>query len=118
MQTLSPTLFSTTYGWPSENNSTQNHQQDFNDIYMDVEANSYNPLLDILSCDQSQQNSAPNSWSSRGATDGNTADPMKVSKKLNHNASERDRRKRVNELYEYLRSLLPISADQKVLEFR
>ncbi|PWA55690.1 Achaete-scute transcription factor-related protein [Artemisia annua] len=106
-------LFSTTYGWPSENKITQNHQQDFKDIYMDVEANSYNPLLDILSCDQSQQNCAPDSCSSRGAIDGNTADPMKVSKKLNHNASERDRRKRVNDLYAYLRSLLPIPADQK-----
>ncbi|KAJ7972133.1 transcription factor ORG2-like [Quillaja saponaria] len=36
---------------------------------------------------------------------------MAVKKKLNHNASERDRRKKVNCLYSSLRSLLP-SADQ------
>lgn len=35
-------------------------------------------------------------------------------KKLNHNASERDRRKKINSLYSTLRSLLP-SADQTVI---
>ncbi|GKA65192.1 achaete-scute transcription factor-related protein, partial [Tanacetum coccineum] len=51
--------------------------------------------------------------SSGGAITGNIGGSMKVSKKLNHNASERDRRKRVNDIYAYLRSLMPISADQK-----
>lgn len=37
----------------------------------------------------------------------------KAVKKLNHNASERDRRKRINDLYSSLRSLLPQS-DQTV----
>ncbi|OMO81682.1 hypothetical protein CCACVL1_12298, partial [Corchorus capsularis] len=31
-------------------------------------------------------------------------------KKLNHNASERDRRKKINNLYSSLRSLLPAAA--------
>ncbi|KAK3440964.1 hypothetical protein EUGRSUZ_B01225 [Eucalyptus grandis] len=35
-------------------------------------------------------------------------------KKLNHNASERDRRKKMNSLYSTLRSLLP-AADQMVI---
>ncbi|KAI3472269.1 hypothetical protein Pfo_029757 [Paulownia fortunei] len=35
------------------------------------------------------------------------ADESKMVKKLNHNASERDRRKRINTLYSTLRSLLP-----------
>ena len=34
-------------------------------------------------------------------------DQSKTVKKLNHNASERDRRKRINGLYSSLRSLLP-----------
>ncbi|OMP07153.1 hypothetical protein COLO4_07587 [Corchorus olitorius] len=34
-------------------------------------------------------------------------------KKLNHNASERDRRKKVNNLYSSLRSLLPAAAQMK-----
>ena len=40
-------------------------------------------------------------------------DPCRF-KKLNHSASERDRRKKVNSLYSSLRSLLPV-ADQMVL---
>ncbi|KAK8645345.1 hypothetical protein V6N13_119180 [Hibiscus sabdariffa] len=39
---------------------------------------------------------------------------MHMVKKLNHNASERDRRKKVNTMYSSLRSLLP-AADQTVL---
>ncbi|KAI3682342.1 hypothetical protein L1987_82262 [Smallanthus sonchifolius] len=53
------------------------------------------------------------SSSSEGAVNENIGEPMKVAKKLNHNASERDRRKRVNELYAFLSSLLPMSTDQK-----
>ena len=36
-----------------------------------------------------------------------------LEKKLNHNASERDRRRKLNALYSSLRALLPLS-DQKV----
>ncbi|OMP07155.1 hypothetical protein COLO4_07589 [Corchorus olitorius] len=41
----------------------------------------------------------------------------KLVKKLNHNASERDRRRKVNNLYSYLRSLLPAAAQMKKLSF-
>ena len=43
-----------------------------------------------------------------------SGDPAMVVKKLNHNASERDRRKKMNTLYSSLRSLLP-AADQTVI---
>ncbi|GKA82785.1 achaete-scute transcription factor-related protein [Tanacetum coccineum] len=110
MLALPPTLFSTTYGWPLEDNIAQ---QDCNDVSINIEANSYISLLDFPSYDQSQHDCAPESCYSGGAIHGNIGDPNKVSKKLNHNASERDRRKRVNDLYAYLRSLLRMSADQK-----
>ncbi|GJW62332.1 transcription factor ORG2-like protein [Tanacetum coccineum] len=113
MLALPPTLFSTTYGWPLEDNIAQ---QDCNDVSINIEANSYISFLDFPSYDQSQHDCAPESCSSGGAINGNIVDPNKVSKKLNHNASERDRRKRVNDLYAYLRSLLPISADQNEVE--
>ncbi|XP_076958201.1 transcription factor ORG2-like isoform X2 [Bidens hawaiensis] len=112
MLALSPPLFSTTYGWPLNdlNLITQNLQQGGN------EANSYHDsLLDYPSNTQIQHDFAPEnsiSMSSKGALNGNNDDPMKVAKKLNHNASERDRRKRVNELYSFLGSLLPISSDR------
>ncbi|KAK8991035.1 hypothetical protein V6N11_062060 [Hibiscus sabdariffa] len=43
-------------------------------------------------------------------------DPCAV-KKLNHNASERDRRKKVNGLYSSLRSVLPVAHQMKKLSF-
>ncbi|GJW48988.1 transcription factor ORG2-like protein [Tanacetum coccineum] len=115
MIALSPTLFSTNYEWPLGNNIDRNHQQDCNSISLDVEANSYDSLLDFPAYDQIRQDFTPESSDSvGGAINGNIGEPMiKVSKKLNHNASERDRRKRVNDLYAYLCSLLPISADHK-----
>ncbi|XP_027069340.1 transcription factor bHLH100 [Coffea arabica] len=42
-------------------------------------------------------------------------DQSKTVKKLNHNASERDRRKRINGLYSSLRSLLPPAYQEKKL---
>ncbi|KAI3667259.1 hypothetical protein L6452_42309 [Arctium lappa] len=108
MMLVSSPLFSTTYGWPLEDLITPDLQQGCN------EANSYNSILDFHSFDQIQQDFAPeNSNSSGGAVNGGTVDNMIVGKKLNHNASERDRRKRVNDLYAFLRSLLPMSTDQK-----
>ncbi|GJV97814.1 transcription factor ORG2-like protein [Tanacetum coccineum] len=114
MLALSTTLFSTNYEWPSGDNINRNHQQDCNGIFVDVEANSYDSVLDSPTYDQIRQEFTPESSnSSGGAINGNIGGSMKVSKKLNHNASERDRRKRVNDIYAYLRSLMPISADQK-----
>ncbi|OMO81688.1 hypothetical protein CCACVL1_12296 [Corchorus capsularis] len=46
----------------------------------------------------------------------NSCDPGRV-RKLNHNASERDRRRKVNSLYSSLRALLPAAAQMKKLSF-
>ncbi|KAJ0715345.1 putative transcription factor bHLH family [Helianthus annuus] len=110
MLALSPSMFSTTHGWALDDFITQNLSHDCN------EANSYNPVLDIHTYDQFKYDLAPELSISSGETTkyGGTGDEMIVVKKLNHNASERDRRKRVNELYAFLRSLLPIPSDQKV----
>ncbi|XP_076958431.1 transcription factor ORG3-like [Bidens hawaiensis] len=109
MLAISPPLFSTTHGWALEDLITQNLPQDCH------EANSYNHVLDFQTYDQFKYNLAPeHSFSSGETANGGTGDDeMMVVKKLNHNASERDRRKRVNELYAFLRSLLPVSSDQK-----
>lgn len=117
MLALSPPLFSTTYGWPLENLVIENLQQECNDISVDAEANSYNCLLDFPAYDQIRNDFVPaNSISSEEMVNGYTDDPMKVVRKLNHNASERERRKKINDLYAFLRSLLPTSSDQKVLK--
>ncbi|XP_047319495.1 transcription factor ORG2-like [Impatiens glandulifera] len=46
---------------------------------------------------------------------GNVTPTSLKAKKLNHNASERDRRKRINDLYSSLRCLLPASDHKKKL---
>ncbi|KAI3788340.1 hypothetical protein L2E82_01101 [Cichorium intybus] len=114
MLALSPPLFSTSYGWPLENLIIQNLEQDCNNIPIEAEANSYHSLLDVSTYYQIQHDIEPeNSLTSGGAVNGYIGNPKNVSKKLNHNASERDRRKKVNSLYAFLRSLLPMSSDQK-----
>ncbi|KAK1428901.1 hypothetical protein QVD17_17741 [Tagetes erecta] len=110
MLALSPPLLYT--GWSLENLTCRDLQPDCNDIYTEFEANSYNPLLDCNTYpDFPLENSI--SGSSEVARNDNSVARMKVAKKLNHNASERDRRKKVNGLYTFLRSLLPMSNDQK-----
>ena len=110
MLALSPTQFSPIYGWPSEDLI----QQECNDISIEAEANSYKSFLDFPTYNDIHHDFAhENSTSSGGIANGDFSNPML--KKLNHNASERDRRKRVNNLYAFLRSVLPISSDQKVL---
>ncbi|KAI3667267.1 hypothetical protein L6452_42317 [Arctium lappa] len=105
MLALTPPVFSTTYGWPLEDLITQNLQQDCN------EANSYyNSLIDFPTYDQLKNDFPPESIS---LNNGGTGEATMVAKKLDHNASERDRRRKVNDLYAYLRSLLPMSSDQK-----
>lgn len=114
MLAVSPSLFSPTYGWPLEDLFAQNLQHDFHDISREVETNSYHSLLDIRRDDQNQYDFAPeNSISSQGGVNCSIRDPMKVTKKLNHNANERDRRQKINNLYAFLRSVLPMSSDQK-----
>ncbi|CAA3018763.1 transcription factor ORG2-like [Olea europaea subsp. europaea] len=65
--------------------------------------------IDILHCPSSQIQ-AGNSTESL-YFDGD----LKMVKKLNHNASERDRRKRINTQYSTLRSLLPVADQRKKL---
>nr|WCO08316.1 hypothetical protein [Suaeda aralocaspica] len=45
----------------------------------------------------------------------NRNNPVVLAKKLNHNASERDRRKKINTMYSSLRSLLPATDHRKKL---
>ncbi|XP_022765989.1 transcription factor bHLH100-like [Durio zibethinus] len=46
---------------------------------------------------------------------GHSGNNPTIDKKLNHNASERDRRRKINRLYSSLRSLLPVSEQTKRL---
>ncbi|KAL4587418.1 hypothetical protein LXL04_000288 [Taraxacum kok-saghyz] len=103
MLALPPSLFPTTYGWPLEDLFAQNLQQDCEDHI--------STIFDFSTYDQIQHDFAPEY--SREAINGSIGDYMKVTKKLNHNANERDRRKKINDLYAFLRSLLPKSTDQK-----
>ncbi|KAK7824310.1 transcription factor ORG2 [Quercus suber] len=96
MLALSPSLVSTTR-WYLENNHT-NYDQNFNHVG-DSET-----LESVLHFSTSQQ--AQVELDRITPTITSYGDP-KMHKKLNHNASERDRRKKVNDLYSSLRSLLP-----------
>lgn len=66
-------------------------------------------FLQFLSPDQQQLKTSPITKPLSSAP----SDSSTVVKKLNHNASERDRRKKLNGLYSSLRSLLP-GADRMV----
>ncbi|KAL6336981.1 hypothetical protein AAG906_036295 [Vitis piasezkii] len=97
MLAFSPPLFST-FGWPWEDPIS--HEQNY--IYQETEASE-----SFLHLPSSEPQAELNYSTPSAAVSGN---PMMV-KKLNHNASERDRRKKINSLYSSLRSLLP-AADQ------
>ncbi|XP_030924587.1 transcription factor ORG2-like isoform X1 [Quercus robur] len=96
MLALSPSLVSTTV-WYLENNHT-NYDQNFNHVG-DSET-----VESVLHFSTSQQAQVELDRITPPIT--SYGDP-KMHKKLNHNASERDRRKKVNDLYSSLRSLLP-----------
>ncbi|XP_034693284.1 transcription factor ORG2-like [Vitis riparia] len=97
MLAFSPPLFST-FGWPWEDPIS--HEQNY--IYQETEASE-----SFLHLPSSEPQAELNYSTPCAAVSGN---PTMV-KKLNHNASERDRRKKINSLYSSLRSLLP-AADQ------
>ncbi|CBI30114.3 hypothetical protein VitviT2T_012724 [Vitis vinifera] len=97
MLAFSPPLFST-FGWPWEDPIS--HEQNY--IYQETEASE-----SFLHLPSSEPQAELNYSTPSAAVSGN---PTMV-KKLNHNASERDRRKKINSLYSSLRSLLP-AADQ------
>jgi len=68
--------------------------------------------LDHYSSSSSQKNlqhSDSNKFDQITINGGDHHQPDQTVKKLNHNASERDRRKNINGLYSSLRSLLPPS---------
>ncbi|XP_034703429.1 transcription factor ORG2-like isoform X1 [Vitis riparia] len=97
MLAFSPPLFPT-LGWPLEDPIS--HAQNY--IYGETETSE-----SFLHLPSSQPQVELNCSTPYAAVSGN---PTMV-KKLNHNVSERDRRKKINSLYSSLRSLLP-SADQ------
>ncbi|KAJ8759973.1 hypothetical protein K2173_010829 [Erythroxylum novogranatense] len=98
---LSPPLFPS-FGWPLEDPIS--HEQSYN-IFRDSETPESLPYFPPLSHQPELINLDPS------ATSFSTGD-HDMAKKLNHNASERDRRKKINSLYSSLRSLLP-AADKK-----
>lgn len=100
MLTVSPTLFQT-FGW-SIDDPIINH--DYNDFYAhaDITPSPFHYLPSTL--DEQPQVGI--------GSDSSPFQPNAV-KKINHNANERDRRKKMNSLYSSLRTLLPAS-DQAV----
>ncbi|KAF9591654.1 hypothetical protein IFM89_005235 [Coptis chinensis] len=106
MLALSP-LFPT-LGFPTEEQISQEHNWTSNDSLVDFNHKEWNRLDSFgSSCplDETDQLHYPK-HSSGASSDQCTA------KKQNHNASERDRRQKLNSLYSTLRSVLP-GTDQK-----
>ncbi|CAL0326609.1 unnamed protein product [Lupinus luteus] len=97
MLALSPPMFSNMGIWPLEVEpiSHNNNQNYFNSDYYSFPHQFSSPHSPV-----EVQTSTPSS------------DPTMV-KKLSHNASERDRRKKINTLYSSLRSLLPVKDQMK-----
>ncbi|KAL6211424.1 hypothetical protein ACLB2K_016650 [Fragaria x ananassa] len=96
MLALSPPLFST-IGWPLEDHSIS---QDHNNYY-----SAESSLLHFPTTLQPQFDQLDHSTPSTAVSGESNISSMV--KKLNHNASERDRRKKINNLYSSLRSLVP-----------
>ncbi|KAI8559182.1 hypothetical protein RHMOL_Rhmol04G0153200 [Rhododendron molle] len=125
MLSWSPPLFSP-FGWPLEDSVSITHEEN-NFFTREAEANSstpsflnsppllsHEPLIVINSGEGECKNS--NDEVDRECDDNiATTTPTITEKKLNHNASERDRRKRINDLYSSLRSLLPAADETKKL---
>ncbi|XP_006291619.2 transcription factor ORG3 [Capsella rubella] len=112
MCALVPPLFPN-FGWPStgEYNSYYLSGDNLNDggfLDFPVPEETYGAVTAVAH----NQNSFGGSVSSEGNELGNS--PV-VIKKLNHNASERDRRKKINSLFSSLRSCLPASDQSKKL---
>ncbi|CAL2271776.1 unnamed protein product [Prunus armeniaca] len=104
MLALSPPSFST-IGWPLEDPKSHDQNYFYRDSFTDQIAESF---LHILPSQLPQVEPARSTPST--TVSGEYAGVSTMVKKLNHNASERDRRQKINSLYSSLRSLLP--ADQ------
>ncbi|KAK1366018.1 Transcription factor ORG2 [Heracleum sosnowskyi] len=106
MLTLSPPLFPS-FGWPLVDDDDLNIiSQDQNDTFVGNFGYMDTSISDLLPSPQSTN------FEPIGSGDINTTG---VVKKLNHNASERDRRKKINDLYSSLFSLLPDADRMKKL---
>ncbi|CAB4286416.1 unnamed protein product [Prunus armeniaca] len=101
MLALSPPLFSTT-AWPSEDLLSHDQNYFYRDSSIDRSAESFLP---------SHQ---PQVDLDRSTTISGYSSVSTMAKKLNHNASERERRKKMNSLYSSLRSLLPADQGKKL----
>ncbi|KAA8517259.1 hypothetical protein F0562_017489 [Nyssa sinensis] len=101
MLALSPPLFST-FGWPFEDSTS--HEQNYN--YRGTETSE-----SFLHFPSTQPQIGVSESTVLSVRNGDST----MVKKLNHNASERDRRKRINNLYSTLRSLLPAADHKKKL---
>ncbi|CAJ2673513.1 transcription factor ORG2-like [Trifolium pratense] len=101
MLAISPPLFST-IGWPFEEHISHNLHQ--NHFYKDITTT--DQLFHIKNQLEAENSTDPSQA---------TSCDLSLVKKLVHNASERDRRKKINNLYSSLRSLLPYSDQLKKL---
>ncbi|PON38640.1 Basic helix-loop-helix transcription factor [Parasponia andersonii] len=114
MLALSPPLFSSNLGWPLEDPIGHEEQNYF---FTDIETTSDHQSLYLNFPTPTTSDQRPPSEFDRSATPSNTIinSDLSMVKKLNHNASERVRRKKINHLYSSLRILLPASGHTKKL---
>ncbi|WMV52727.1 hypothetical protein MTR67_046112 [Solanum verrucosum] len=101
MLAVSSPMFSTNYnnfGWLLEDPISQQ-----------ININPMEPLHSSSSSQKNLQHSDSNKFDQITINGGDHHQSDQTVKKLNHNASERDRRKNINGLYSSLRSLLPPS---------
>ncbi|KAK4485519.1 hypothetical protein RD792_008161 [Penstemon davidsonii] len=103
MLSVSPQFSS--FGWLLDD-PLISHEELTNNCYFSTEKiqTSGDSIGDLHSPNSSKNGGFASSFDELVDDEGN---PKNVVKKLNHNASERDRRKRINTLYFTLRSLLP-----------
>ncbi|XP_061995938.1 transcription factor ORG2-like [Rosa rugosa] len=103
MLALSPPLFST-IGWPLEDYPISHDHNN----YFSAESS----FLHFPTTQQPQFDQLDHSTPSTAISGESNISSM--AKKLNHNASERDRRKKINNLYSSLRSLVPADHAKKL----
>ncbi|KAL7169223.1 hypothetical protein ACSBR2_034294 [Camellia fascicularis] len=106
MVALFSSMFST-FGWPLEEDPIGHEQHNNNTIFYREAETSDQSFLHFPPPNLSH----PLANSSEFKLSNEVFGDATMAKKLNHNAGERDRRKKINSLYSSLRSLLP-AADQ------
>ena len=123
MLALSPPLFSTNIGyWPLEDaigHQDQNYFFRDNNYIEPANSSAQSIFLNIAptdppSSDQQLRADQIDCAATPSTTTAISSGLSMAVKKLNHNANERDRRKKINHLYSSLRNLLPAS-DHTVL---